>query len=178
MKALLVHFRSCFRISLTLSVAVAAPPPRTSARKCFPLLFALSAQTYGAEVLHRMTIPGCACLPANVPTGQTDNFRGDYCPFCHSRTIYWLKIAFLPPDGANGQLSGLLLSVSHITDNIRADNCAFAGRGKPIYTEHRVLHVSRTPLISFAPAPSTVSFVPLTRNLSPADPSPCPCPGS
>ena len=30
---------------------------------------------------------------------------------------------------------------------------------------------------TFAPAPSTVSCVPLTRNLSPADPSPCPCPG-
>ena len=29
----------------------------------------------------------------------------------------------------------------------------------------------RTPLTSFAPAPSTVSCVPLTRNLSPADPS-------
>ena len=35
----------------------------------------------------------------------------------------------------------------------------------------------RTPLTSFAPAPSTVSCVPLTRNLSPADPSPSPWPG-
>ena len=55
-----------------------------------------------------------------------DNFMGDYCPFCHSRTIYWPIIALLPSDRANGQLSGLLLSVSHSTDNIRADNCAFA----------------------------------------------------
>ena len=30
----------------------------------------------------------------------------------------------------------------------------------------------RTSLTLFAPAPSTISFVPLTRNLSPADPSP------
>ena len=30
------------------------------------------------------------------------------------------------------------------------------------------------PLSLFAPAPSTISFVPLTRNLSPADPSPAP----
>ena len=30
---------------------------------------------------------------------------------------------------------------------------------------------------SFAPAPSTVSCVPLTRNLSTADPSPSPWPG-
>ena len=36
---------------------------------------------------------------------------------------------------------------------------------------------ARTPLAALAPAPSTVSCVPLTRNLSPADPSPCPCPG-
>ena len=32
----------------------------------------------------------------------------------------------------------------------------------------------RPPLSLFAPAPSTISFVPLTRNLSPADPSPAP----
>ena len=35
----------------------------------------------------------------------------------------------------------------------------------------------RTPLTLFAPAPSTISFVPLTRNLSLADPSPCPVRG-
>ena len=32
----------------------------------------------------------------------------------------------------------------------------------------------RPPLSLFAPAPSTIFFVPLTRNLSPADPSPAP----
>ena len=32
----------------------------------------------------------------------------------------------------------------------------------------------RTPLSLFAPAPSAISWVPLTRNLSPADPSPAP----
>ena len=35
----------------------------------------------------------------------------------------------------------------------------------------------RTPFASLTPAPSTVSCVPLTRNLSPADPSPSPWPG-
>ena len=38
--------------------------------------------------------------------------------------------------------------------------------------QRQQLASERTPLTSFAPAPSTVSCVPLTRNLSPADPSP------
>ena len=43
--------------------------------------------------------------------------------------------------------------------------------------QRQQLASERTPLTSFAPAPSTVSCVPLTRNLSPADPSPFPWPG-
>ena len=38
--------------------------------------------------------------------------------------------------------------------------------------QRQQLASERTPLTSFAPAPSTVSCVPLTRNLSTADPSP------
>ena len=43
--------------------------------------------------------------------------------------------------------------------------------------QRRQLASERTPLSLFAPAPSTISFVPLTRNLSLADPSPCPVRG-
>ena len=43
--------------------------------------------------------------------------------------------------------------------------------------QRQQLALERTPLSSFAPAPSTVSYVPPTRNLSPADPFPCLCPG-
>ena len=43
--------------------------------------------------------------------------------------------------------------------------------------QRQQLASERTPLTSFAPAPSTVSCVPLTRNLSTADPSPSPWPG-
>ena len=38
--------------------------------------------------------------------------------------------------------------------------------------QRQQLASERTSLTLFAPAPSTISFVPLTRNLSPADPSP------
>ena len=50
------------------------------------------------------------------------------------------------------------------------------GRAKSSLLPHRT-HLQcakRPPLSLFAPAPSTISFVPLTRNLSPADPSPAP----
>ena len=40
--------------------------------------------------------------------------------------------------------------------------------------QRQQLASERTSLTLFAPAPSTISFVPLTRNLSPADPSPAP----
>ena len=43
--------------------------------------------------------------------------------------------------------------------------------------QRQQLASERTPLTSFAPAPSTLSCVPLTRDLSPADPSPSPWPG-
>ena len=42
--------------------------------------------------------------------------------------------------------------------------------------QRRQLAYERTSLTLFAPAPSTISFVPLTRNLSLADPSPLPRP--
>ena len=40
--------------------------------------------------------------------------------------------------------------------------------------QRQQLASERTSLTLFAPAPSTISFVPLTRNLSLADPSPYP----
>ena len=43
--------------------------------------------------------------------------------------------------------------------------------------QRQQLASERTPLTLFAPAPSTISFVPLTRNLSLADPSPYPVRG-
>ena len=43
--------------------------------------------------------------------------------------------------------------------------------------QRRQLASERTSLTLFAPAPSTISFVPLTRNLSLADPSPYPVRG-
>jgi len=43
--------------------------------------------------------------------------------------------------------------------------------------QRRQLASERTPLTPFAPAPSTVSCVPLTRNLSPADTYPLPLSG-
>ena len=43
--------------------------------------------------------------------------------------------------------------------------------------QRQQLASERTSLSLFAPAPSTISFVPLTRNLSPADPSPYPVRG-
>ena len=39
--------------------------------------------------------------------------------------------------------------------------------------QRQPLASERTSLTLFAPAPSTISFVPLTRNFSPAAPSPC-----
>ena len=55
-------------------------------------------------------------------------------------------------------------------------------KGRPLFflsgaPQRQQTASERTPLTLFASAPSTVSCVPLTRNLSPADPSPCPCPG-
>ena len=44
-------------------------------------------------------------------------------------------------------------------------------------SQRQQLASERTPLTLFAPAPSTISFVPLTRNLSLADPSPYPVRG-
>ncbi len=43
--------------------------------------------------------------------------------------------------------------------------------------QRQQLASERTSLTLFAPAPSTISFVPLTRNVSLADPSPCPVRG-
>ena len=43
--------------------------------------------------------------------------------------------------------------------------------------QRQQLASERTSLTLFAPAPSTISFVPLTRNLSPVDPSPTPSEG-
>ena len=43
--------------------------------------------------------------------------------------------------------------------------------------QRQQLASERTSLTLFAPAPSTISFVPLTRNLSLADPSPYPVRG-
>ena len=102
MKALLVHFRSCFRISLTLSVAAAAPPPP---------IFA-SAPYVCAEVLS----PTFCTLRADVRGGSAAS--DDDSRMC--------LLACQCTDRANGQFSWRLLSVSHITDNIMADNCAFA----------------------------------------------------
>ena len=42
--------------------------------------------------------------------------------------------------------------------------------------QRQQLASKRTPFTSFAPAPSTVSCIPMTRNLSPADPFPLPWP--
>ena len=53
-------------------------------------------------------------------------------------------------------------------------------QGPPVHENPLLPHrthlqcAKQPPLSLFAPAPSTISFVPLTRNLSPADPSPAP----
>ena len=60
---------------------------------------------------------------------------------------------------------------------------AFCTCRRPIFfvklevPQRQQLASERTPLTLFAPAPSTISFVPLTRNLSLADPSPYPVRG-
>ena len=56
-------------------------------------------------------------------------------------------------------------------------------KGRPLFfvkfevPQRQQLASEKTPLTLFAPAPSTISFVPLTRNLSLADPSPYPVRG-
>ena len=53
-------------------------------------------------------------------------------------------------------------------------------KGRPLFfvkfevPQRQQLAYERTSLTLFAPAPSTISFVPLTRNLSLANPSPYP----